>query len=339
MFEQWRGVLADLSSLRVEYRSADSRRRTDIEKQWKELIGKATALQDQLIQTAQQAFVEAPNADPKVTDLLLGVLTDWYERDDYEKMFPLGKLLMDNKCENKQVAMLAGIAAFCVNEFGLAETWLEQAKSYIEAGKRGDKAVQVAAMDLGNIPYTKDAWAKEKQLREAEAKADNLPRVLLKTSQGDIELELFENEAPNSVANFISLVEKGFYNGLTFHRVLPGFMAQGGCPKGDGTGDDGYKIAAEFPRPDHRFHFRGSLAMARSQDPDSAGTQFYMMFAPAKSLDGGYTVFGRILNGYDVLAKLKRRDPDKPDAPSPDKILEAKVIRKRSHEYVPKKVE
>lgn len=339
VFEQWKGMLADLSSLKVEYRASDARRRTEIEKQWKESIDKATAMQEQLIRTAQQAFVEAPNADPKVTDLLLGVLTDWNQRDDYEPMFTLGKLLMDNKCQDKQVAMLAGIAAFGVNDFDAAESWFAQAKPYIDSGKRGDKAIQAAAMDMDNIPYYKEAWAKEKQIREAEAKADNSPRVLLKTSKGDIELELFENEAPNSVANFISLIEKGFYNGLTFHRVLPGFMAQGGCPKGDGTGDDGYKIAAEFTRPNHRLHFRGSLAMARSQSPDSAGTQFYLMFAPNKSLDGGYTVFGRIIRGYDVLAKLKRRDPENPDSSSPDKIVEAKVVRKRPHEYVPKKVE
>ncbi len=104
--------------------------------------------------------------------------------------------------------------------------------------------------------------------------------MLLKTNRGDIELELFENEAPNTVANFITLVEKGFYNGLTFHRVLPGFMAQGGDPKGNGQGGPGYSIAEEFTKPNHRLHFRGSLAMARSASPDSAGSQFYLMFAP-----------------------------------------------------------
>ena len=111
---------------------------------------------------------------------------------------------------------------------------------------------------------TKAGWAKEKKIREAEAKADDLPRVLMKTSAGDIEIELFENEAPNTVLNFITLVDKGFYNGLKFHRVLPGFMAQGGDPKGDGTGGPGYTIPCECYRPDHRLHFRGSLSMAHA---------------------------------------------------------------------------
>ena len=157
--------------------------------------------------------------------------------------------------------------------------------------------------------------------------------MLLKTNRGDIELELFENEAPNSVANFITLVEKGFYNGLTFHRVLPGFMAQGGDPKGDGSSGPGYRIAEEFTKPGHRLHFRGSLAMARSQPPDSAGSQFYLMFAPNSQLDGNYTVFGRVVKGFEVLAKIQRRNPEEPDQPPPDKIIKAEVLRKRPHKY------
>jgi cyclophilin family peptidyl-prolyl cis-trans isomerase len=98
---------------------------------------------------------------------------------------------------------------------------------------------------LKDPAWYQKAWAEEQKIRQAEAKADNLPRVLLRTNKGDIELELFEDQAPNTVAHFISLVEKGFYTGLSFHRVLPGFMAQTGCPKGDGTGGPGYRIPCE----------------------------------------------------------------------------------------------
>ena len=111
------------------------------------------------------------------------------------------------------------------------------------------------------------------------------------------------------MANFITLAEKGFYDGLIFHRVLPGFMAQGGDPKSDGTGGPGYEIPAEFRKPNHRLHFRGSLSMARAQDPDSAGSQFFLMFAPNGDLDGNYTVFGRMTKGFDVLAKIAHFDP------------------------------
>ena len=116
-------------------------------------------------------------------------------------------------------------------------------------------------------------------------------------------------------------------------------MAQGGDPKGDGSGGPGYSIAAEFTKPEHRLHFRGSLAMARSGEPDSAGSQFYFMFAPNNTLDGQYTVFGRIVKGFDVLGKIQRHDPTKPDQPDPDKIIEAKVLRKRNHKYEVKKIE
>ena len=112
----------------------------------------------------------------------------------------------------------------------------------------------------------------------------------MKTSEGDIEIELFENEAPNTVLNFITLVDKGFYNGLKFHRVLPGFMAQGGDPKGDGTGGPGYTIPCECYQPDHRLHFRGSLSMAHA-GRDTGGSQFFLTFVPTQHLDGMHTGF------------------------------------------------
>jgi cyclophilin family peptidyl-prolyl cis-trans isomerase len=144
---------------------------------------------------------------------------------------------------------------------------------------------------------------------------------------------LFENEAPNTVLNFITLVDKGFYNGLKFHRVLPGFMAQGGDPKGDGTGGPGYTIPDECAQANHRLHFRGSLSMAHSDKPDSNGSQFFLMFMPWESLNGKHTVFGRVTSGFDVLAKIKRRDPREKTVGAADTIIEAKVTRRRSHPY------
>ncbi|MDO4568754.1 MAG: peptidylprolyl isomerase [Planctomycetia bacterium] len=162
-----------------------------------------------------------------------------------------------------------------------------------------------------------------------------MPVVLVRTTAGDMELLLYENEAPNTVANFISLVEKGFYNNLTFHRVLPGFMAQGGCPKGDGTGGPGYAIPCETKNPNARIHFRGTLSMAHA-GPDTGGSQFFITFIPTKSLDGVHTAFGRVVKGMDVLSKIERIDPERPyPGQVPTKILEMKVIRKRDHAYAP----
>ncbi|HEY1066608.1 MAG TPA: peptidylprolyl isomerase [Pirellulales bacterium] len=178
----------------------------------------------------------------------------------------------------------------------------------------------------------------EEALRAAEAKADDLPRVLMSTTKGDLVLELYENEAPNTVANFVSLVEKGFYNGLTFHRVLDGFMAQGGCPKGTGSGDPGYKIACECYKPNARKHFPGSLSMANA-GRDTNGSQFFLTFEPTPMLNGKHTVFGRVIQGEEVLDRLQRIDPDHPEPGlKPDKIVSATVIRKRNHDYTPDKV-
>ncbi len=318
-----------MGKLKERYRTADAQQKADIQGQWKESCGQGQRGGRTTGCDRPKGVPGSPGADKQVTDLLVGLLMDWCRRDDYERAFAVGKLLMDHHCSDPEVPGFAGIAAFCVNEFDAAEDYLQQAQKLGKLNK-------IAQMDLENIDYYKTAWAKESKIRQAEAKADDLPRILLKTSQGDIELELFENQAPNSVANFITLVEKGFYNGLAFHRVLPNFMAQGGDPKGDGTGGPGYQIACECYRPDFRRHFRGSLSMAHA-GRDTGGSQFFLTFVPTMHLDGKHTVLGRVIKGQDVLAKLRRRDPSDPNAPMPDKIVEAKVLRKRPHPYEVKK--
>ncbi|MDO4569096.1 MAG: peptidylprolyl isomerase [Planctomycetia bacterium] len=188
------------------------------------------------------------------------------------------------------------------------------------------------------IPTYKEAWTKETALRQQEAEANDLPVALIRTSVGDMQVALFENEAPNTVANFISLAEKGFYNGLSFHRVLPGFMAQGGCPKGNGTGGPGYTIPCETKNPNARVHFRGSLSMAHA-GLNTGGSQFFITFVPTDFLDGKHTVFGRVTKGFDVLAKIEKIDPERPVAgQEPTKIIEIKILRKRPHAYDVKKM-
>src|SRR2546427_4011944 len=132
----------------------------------------------------------------------------------------------------------------------------------------------------------------------AEAQRMHPTAVIVMEKGGEIQIELFPEDAPKTVESFIALSKKGFYDGLTFHRVEPGFVAQGGDPKGDGTGGPGYTLKAEF---NPRKHVRGTVAMARAQNPDSAGSQFYICFAPAPSLGGKYTVFGQVVKGMDVV--------------------------------------
>jgi peptidyl-prolyl cis-trans isomerase B (cyclophilin B) len=122
---------------------------------------------------------------------------------------------------------------------------------------------------------------------------------------GKVRIELFAQDAPKNVANVEGLVRKAFYDGLTIHRVIPGFVIQGGDPKGNGTGGPGYTIKDEFNK---QKHVRGVVAMARTQAPNSAGSQFYFTLAPAHFLDGQYTVFGKVTSGMEVVDKIKVGD-------------------------------
>jgi cyclophilin family peptidyl-prolyl cis-trans isomerase len=161
--------------------------------------------------------------------------------------------------------------------------------------------------------------------------------VKLETNKGVMVIELFENEAPQTVGNFVSLVEGKKYDKLTFHRVLPGFMAQGGDPEGTGAGGPGYEIYCECYKPDYRRHFRGTLSMAHA-GKDTGGSQFFLTFRPTTHLNGKHTAFGRVIEGMDVLAKLQRIDPERPSSVRPDTIVKAEVLRKRDHKYEPTKV-
>jgi cyclophilin family peptidyl-prolyl cis-trans isomerase len=120
-----------------------------------------------------------------------------------------------------------------------------------------------------------------------------------------IDLEFYPQDAPETVENFVKLAKQGFYDGLKFHRVVPDFVVQGGCPKGDGTGGPGWTIPAEF---NSKKHVRGTLAMARSQHPDSAGSQFYICYGPTPHLDRNYTVFGQVTSGMEHVDRIKQGD-------------------------------
>ncbi len=140
----------------------------------------------------------------------------------------------------------------------------------------------------------------------AKEKEKGMPtEVLIETEKGDIVFKFYPEDAPNTVANFIKLAEKKFYDGLKFHRVVPNFVIQGGDPKGDGTGGPGYTIKAEF---NSRSHLTGAVAMARAMDPDSAGSQFYICLARTPHLDGQYTVFGQVTKGMDVVQSIRQGD-------------------------------
>ena len=155
----------------------------------------------------------------------------------------------------------------------------------------------------------------------SESENQSLPSIKMQTSQGEIHIELFEDEAPNTVANMIELSEQGFYDGLVFHRVINDFMIQGGCPHGKGTGGPGYRFRDEC-HPVRRHDGPGVLSMANA-GPNTNGSQFFITHSAQPHLDGKHTVFGRVLEGLDVVNRISQGD----------EIQSVTVLNKRDHEY------
>ena len=332
LFVEWRAIVGEMRGLLGEHEAAKPARQKEIQTRYDKLIKQGEAQLDPLIDAAIEVNKEDPGKDAEIVQFLVGILSWQVASDDYENAFPLAKMLIDGGITDPNIYPLAGQSAFGIGEFDAAGEYFKIADENSTLSDQG-KGI------FATIPYYKEVWPKEQKIRAEEEKADNLPRVRITTEHGEIEVELFENEAPNTVANFISLVEKPFYDGLTFHRVLPMFMAQGGCPEGTGGGGPGYNIPCECYSENHRLHFRGSLSMAHA-GRDTGGSQFFITFVPTRQLDGKHTVFGRVIEGFDVLSRIRKRDPEDPNHPNadnPEKIVKMEVIRKQDHDYVPKK--
>ncbi|MFT5301870.1 MAG: cyclophilin family peptidyl-prolyl cis-trans isomerase [Mariniblastus sp.] len=270
---------------------------------------------DALVEKLRTAGVKELNSDPKNKEairLLLGIMINDAHHGRDDEVMALGDIMI----------------AQGINE------------KYFIIASRADR-LTIAGREMFD----------ELLIRQAETTANDLPRVKFTTTQGDIVIELFENEAPGTVGNFISLVEKNTYSDVLFHRVMEGFMAQTGGYKLEGVKEvggqgPGYNIKCESDSPERRLHFTGSVSMAHLGLKDTGGSQFFLSFKRTNLLDGLHTCFGRIIEGADVLDKIARTHTTNPqtgkDVAIPDvtkdKLLSAEVLRKRDHEYVPDKV-
>ena len=325
---EMRSLFAELSALQSQYHLPDADKQA-IEAKYGELAPRAAAAGIRLENAALALAIVDPNAAEarKISAESVGGAV---KADAPEVALEKAAKLDAAGVAGMETLLMAAQAAMAVSRPDEAAAWLAK------AGKAGAPQAQIQKAAAA-IDRERPKVAAEMAKRQAEAAADDLPRVRISTSVGDVEVELFENEAPNTVANFISLVEKGFYDGTPFHRVIGGFMAQGGDPTGTGTGGPGYTIACEVDAPDARQHFRGTLSMAHA-GRDTGGSQFFLTFRPTDHLDGKHTVFGRVIAGFDVLPKIMRTTDDqgRPVAGvQPDTIVKAEVLRKRNHPYVP----
>lgn len=173
---------------------------------------------------------------------------------------------------------------------------------------------------------------------------ENLPVATIKIKDlGTMEVELYPSIAPNTVNNFISLSNSGFYNGLIFHRIIEDFMVQGGDPLGNGQGGPGYSIKGEFSsngKENNLKHKVGIISMARSLDKDSAGSQFFIVTKDSPHLDGEYTSFGRVISGMDILSKMNAVKTDSKDKPTSDVVIESITVNTKGISYnEPEKLE
>ena len=320
--------VAELTVLQAKYHQPKADQAA-IEKKFNEVQLQARAASEKL-ETSAFAVAMTDPKNAQARDITGAVMAAALKTDDPKRALTLAAMLDKAGAAGEGVLMMAASAAMLTSDLDATEAYLKKAAA---AGVKPEKIAELEQAVAAERPKVDEEMAK----RAAEAKADDLPRVKITTSQGDVMVELFENEAPNTVANFISLVEKGFYNGTPFHRVIGGFMAQGGDPTGTGTSGPGYAIACEVGKPWARKHFLGTLSMAHA-GPNTGGSQFFLTFRPTEHLDGKHTVFGRVIDGFDVLPKLMRTQDDQglPVAGAvPDKILKAVVVRKRSHPYEP----
>lgn len=337
--ESWKALLArrlaifeKLQDLKKEFAAAEtSDEKRTVRDEYVDLIREfEVEVYPEMLDLASTIYEKNPD------DLDAGeiVMKEAFNSNDFDRSAEISAKLLGANRKTKDVLSMGAVSQFALHNF-------EQAHAmFLEAQK-------VNRLDLRYETYIDSAekyqelWKKEQEIRAKEAALEGdaaLPRVEFDTTKGKIVFELFEDQAPNTVANIISLVEGEKYDGIAFHRVINGFMAQGGDPNtldkdptNDGYGGPGYSIACECYEDEARMHFRGSLSMAHS-GPNTGGSQFFITHLPTDWLNprtepekGGHTVFGRVIEGMDIAASLKRGD----------KITKATVLHKRPHEYKP----
>ncbi|MGN6545859.1 MAG: peptidylprolyl isomerase [Aureliella sp.] len=352
--------LKKMRKLIVQYDLSDTPAQTRaLRAQWIRMLETGRTLHERMVQGALKDYRAAPDPASDTAAFLYNVAARNADADRFDNMLEVVQLLKETGYTAPQFDLCYGLTAAAHNEFEAARPHLQIAIQNLEnEAKEINRNTEIPdeqretlmknmaethslLNDLSHVEVYAPLWEAEQEARQADAEGEPLPRVRIETTKGAFEVELFENQAPNTVANFISLCEQNFYNGLPFHRVLTHFMAQGGCPNRDGSGNPGYAIRTELG-DDHRNFFRGTLGMALAAHPDSGGSQFFICYMPRARLNGNYVAFGRVIEGMNVLSDITHVDPDDKSkdhahAP-PDEIISTKVVRKRNHPYKPEKL-
>ncbi|MEZ6195555.1 MAG: peptidylprolyl isomerase [Planctomycetota bacterium] len=350
----------NLAELQNAYNGAVGKERQDIKGRY-EALRKGTIAQAKSLRDEIAAFIEAHPRNVEVRqrrleDRVFSRLDPCIKAQDAEALWELtqdgrylaegGRLWKEGYRPDRAASLLA-IAVERAETYDNLKKWgdaLFENTDFAGAKAAYARALTKATSDrerrelqplMVELDRYLAKWDIEKELRAKAEKEKSNPLVRIVTDRGEMIAELFEDEAPNTVANFIELAERGFYDGLTFHRCQAFFMIQGGDPAGNGSGGPGYTIKDEFALPGSRLHYPGSLSMANTGAPNSGGSQFFVCNAVTHWLNAKHTVFGRVIEGLDV-AQVPPIDPTNKAAPFGIKKVE--VLRKRDHDYKAEKI-
>jgi peptidylprolyl isomerase len=339
--DDFRNAIADytLAHVKIQHRLKDTLPEGAREN-WLEQLQRSNQALRSYREAAANLFVSDPEKYSGIGLLLREMLITDGKSDRLDHWTVPAKVLLDTKTlVTDEVLLYAGYAGLIEGDFDLVkQTWVPLESS--------QKLGQQESILLSRLDEIKQSWEKELQRRQEDQTKSN-PQVRVLTTKGEIVVELFEDDAPETVANFMYLVEQGYYTRKPFFFVKEHLLAQTGCEKGDGKGNAGYGVKPEAELTSRRSHFRGALAMpvGVNTDPSQgstnfAGSQFYFTFVPLPLADERNAVFGRVISGIEVLGLLKIVDLTDEEArkdPSlrPDTIIKTEVIRKRDHDYRP----
>ena len=324
----------NIQSMKLRFSKATAAERTTIHAEANKM--NKTFMTKTLVRM-QELAPEILKLNPEDTVAAELTLESLYSKNQYAEVVRISDMVLKKDPKAQLAANFNGVGRYATHDFeGAVKVLKEAEENQILNPSLGGQYLDAAEKYM-------EYWKVEQAIRAKEDAAtgdEQLPIVKLSTSKGDSEILMLENEAPNAVATFISLVDKKYYDGLKFHRVIPSFMAQGGCPNSRdnpslaGQGGPGYNIACECYQENARRHFAGSLSMAHA-GRDTGGSQFFLTHLPTDHLNpepgktqGSHTVFGRVIQGLDVGQALEKND----------ELKTAVVVRKRNHEYVPQTI-
>ncbi|MCH2182042.1 MAG: peptidylprolyl isomerase [Mariniblastus sp.] len=349
---EWRQILLEAREARIRYSEAEREESVDLRETYGDLIKRGNQKMEILIPMALASLNESSEPDEDLVDFVTRIQNKYFADGEYDRSYALGQQLLEIDSDNRIAKLINGRLSVLTNRFDDASTFIAENRETLKDPQSGKSYLNSTEENLyADLPQLTKKYQRELAIQEKE-KGDNLPQVELRTTKGTIVLELFENQAPDTVGNFISLLESGFYAETFFHRVVPQFMVQGGGFTKTARGKTvpkfpGYFIYDEIHPTENREHFRGVISMANTGEPNTGNSQFFITTVPTPHLDGNHTVFGRVISGMDVVDTLNvtvsKENDEGVEVEIPgvvqDKILSTRVIRKQDHDYKPKKIE